>query len=64
MSFLYNTQVGIRHLIFLIPLVCILCSSVVPELKANYQKIILGIHFCVSRYQCSELLEKLFSLYK
>lgn len=43
MSFLYNTQVGIRHLIFLIPLVCILCSSVVPELKANYQKIILGI---------------------
>lgn len=43
MSFLYNTQVGIRHIIFLIPFVCILCSSVVPSAKVNYQKLILGL---------------------
>ena len=41
-SFMYNTQVGIRHLIFLTPFVCILCSSVVPIVKKNYQKFILG----------------------
>jgi hypothetical protein len=42
MSFMYNTQVGIRHLIFLTPFVCILCSSVIPAAKANYKKILLG----------------------
>ena len=43
MSFLYNTQVGVRHLIFLIPLVCILCASMVAELESGKQKILLAL---------------------
>jgi len=41
MSFLYKTQVGVRHIIFLIPLVCVLCSSLIPLVRTRYQKLTL-----------------------
>jgi hypothetical protein len=40
-SFFYKNQIGIRHLIFLYPFICILCASIIPRLVTLYQK--LGI---------------------
>ncbi|MFT3679128.1 MAG: glycosyltransferase family 39 protein [Ferruginibacter sp.] len=38
MSFLYKTQCGIRHIIFVYPLLYILCGSIIPALKTKLQR--------------------------
>jgi hypothetical protein len=41
MSFFYNTQTGIRHIIFLYPFIYILSSSVIPSLKDRLSKLVV-----------------------
>jgi Dolichyl-phosphate-mannose-protein mannosyltransferase len=42
LSFFYKTQLGIRHIIFLYPFICILCSSVIPYADTNAKKRTIG----------------------
>ena len=43
MSFLYKTQCGIRHIIFVYPLLYIFCGSIIPHIKTVAQKIVLSL---------------------
>jgi len=50
-SFLYKTQIGIRHIIFLYPFICILCSSLIPVINSVYKKraiLFLSIYLVIS----------------
>jgi hypothetical protein len=42
LSFLYKTQIGIRHIIFLYPFICILCSSVIPRVVTTFHKLAIS----------------------
>jgi 4-amino-4-deoxy-L-arabinose transferase-like glycosyltransferase len=42
-SFFYKTQIGIRHIIFLYPIMFILSVSFVSSIKSSFQKYLLGI---------------------
>lgn len=44
-SFFYKTQIGIRHVIFLYPIMFILSVSFISSVKSVLQKILLGILF-------------------
>jgi hypothetical protein len=47
MSFLYKTQCGIRHLIFIFPFIFILSSSIIPFINNTFKKatlIVLSIY--------------------
>ncbi len=37
MSFMYNTQCGMRHIIFIYPLLFVFCGSIIPGIKSSIQ---------------------------
>lgn len=43
MSFLYKTQCGIRHIIFVYPLLFIVSGTIIPAIQTGVQKFILGL---------------------
>lgn len=46
MSFFYKTQCGIRHIIFIYPLLFIFCGSIIPSAKNYFTKsVIIGLLF-------------------
>jgi Dolichyl-phosphate-mannose-protein mannosyltransferase len=51
-SFFYKNQIGIRHLIFIYPFICILCASVIPYIVNRYQK--LGVTFLLTYLMLSD----------
>jgi len=42
LSFLYHTQTGLRHLIFIYPFIFVFAGIIIPSVKSIYQKVLLA----------------------